>query len=416
MCSIRHTTAITTDKDTQNAVQIQVYNNFEQLEAFQQEWDSFVESVSGDIFLTFDWCRIWWKYYGTKRKLKIFIFRNRADTIVGIIPLFFENIWLGPIFVRTVRIVASDSTGDQICVPIHAEYIRRVLHKLFELLLESKWDILHLGPIAGLYKDYEDLKDACEELFAHRYLVVSERKGVQTYFQLADNWEKQLAKLKKGERWDIKRSYKTLFPEGNCLVSTVASKDNFEQTFEDFVNMHQSYWQNLGKLGHFGDWPAAQNFHHEVATAQLRHDRLRLLEIKSGARCLGYEYAYKFGEQYFEFLNARSCSKELAKISVGRLVFSEMVKKALNEGIRYIDSMQGKYEHKLRLGGELFPVRSLYIIQNRLSSKIRVSIFRVLAQYLNLCYYRIWFNRIAPKLPFKRKPLWKIWIRSNVFS
>lgn len=405
------------DIQTQDIVQTEIYDNFEQLEAIQQEWDKFVESVGGEIFLTYDWCKIWWKYYGKNRDLRIFVFRNsNGNEIVGIIPLFFEKIWLGPVFVRVGKIVGSDFTLSQFSVPLDSSYIPVVIEKFSILISRNKWDIIHIGPIAGLYNHFDRFRDSLNTTFGGSCSVISQNKNVQTYFQLADSWEKQLASLKKGERWDIRRSYKALDPQTNHLISAFASNDTFEEIFEDFINMHQAYWQNLGKFGHFGDWPVARDFHREVALAQLRHDRLRLLEVRSGTLCLGYEYNYKFGDQYFEFLNARSSSKELAKISVGRVVFSELVKKVLNEGAKCIDSMRGKYEHKLRLGGSLFPMRSIYISSKKLSIRIRVSIFRALAWFLNLCYYRIWFNRFAPKLPFKRRPLCRIWIRTSMFS
>jgi len=404
-----------TDMETKDVVQAEIYDNFDRLEGVQQQWDEFVESVEGEVFLTYDWCRIWWKYYGKDRDLRVFVFRSN-NQLVGIIPLFLDKIWLGPVFMRAGKIVGSDFTLSQFSIPLAKGYMRAVIKKFFELLSKDKWDIVHIGPIAGLYEHYGDLKNACEELLAYRYLVLSECKGVQTYFQLAEPWEKQLASLKKGERWDIRRSYKALDPQTNRLVSAFASRENFQQTFENFINMHQSYWRSLGKLGHFSDWPAALDFHRELAAAQLRHNRLRLLEVRSGTRCLGYEYNYKFGHRYFEFLNARSSSKELAKISVGRVVFSELAKNVLEENVTCIDSMRGRYEHKLRLGGRLFPVRSLYIIPNKLSRVIRVSIFRALARFLNLCYFRIWFCRIAPKLPLRRRPLWRMWIRSTAFS
>ncbi len=401
---------------TGGGIYADVFDNFDELAPMQQEWDNFVESVGAEIFLTYDWCRIWWKYYGKKRDLRVFVFRSN-DELVGIIPLFFEKIWLGPISVRAAKIVGSDFTLSQFCLPLAAGFTKAVVEKLFELLSQEKWDIMHIGPIAGLYNHFDDLKDAFNEFFANFHSVLIENKSVQTYFQLADNWEKQLASLKKGERWDIRRSYKALCPDTTSVVSTFASADNFEQIFKSFVDMHQSYWQSLGKLGHFGDWPVAYEFHHEIAAAQLKQNRLRLIEVKSGSRCLGYEYDYKFGDRYFEFLNARSSSKELAKISVGRVVFSEQVKKALDEGVRCIDSMQGKYENKLRLGGKLFSVMSIFILPKRkFLALIRISILRALARVLNLYYYRIWFCRIAPKLPFKRRSLWQIWIRTRAFG
>jgi CelD/BcsL family acetyltransferase involved in cellulose biosynthesis len=390
-----------------------VHTSFESLEGMQPEWDQFVESVGGEIFLTYDWCRIWWKYYGKNRDLRVFIFRDNK-MLIGIIPIFFEKTWLGPIAVKAVKIVGSDFTLTQFSLPLADGYVRPVVKKFHELVSKHNFDIIHIGPIAGLDSHCDELKNSLKEFLGNSYSVLIENKTVQTYFLLADTLDEQLAGLKKGERWDIKRSYKALCPDATLLFVNVASKNSFEYIFQSFVNMHQSYWERLGNLGHFGDWPESHEFHCEMANNQLRYDRLRLFEIKCGAQSLGYEYNYKFGKRYFEFLNARTDMQQLAKISVGKVVFCEEVKKALEEGVKCIDSMRGKYEHKLRLGGKLFPIRNIYIIPRKLPTMIRVFIFRIFALFLDLFYYKIWYCRLAPKLPFRRRPLWKVWICSRL--
>jgi CelD/BcsL family acetyltransferase involved in cellulose biosynthesis len=85
-------------------LKVDVFDSFDELASMQQEWDNFVESVGSEIFLTFDWCRIWWKYYGKNRTLRVFVFRINNE-LLGIIPLFFEKIWLGLVPIRTVKIV-----------------------------------------------------------------------------------------------------------------------------------------------------------------------------------------------------------------------------------------------------------------------------------------------------------------------
>lgn len=401
-------------------IRVEEYNDFGALASMQQEWDDFVELVGSDIFMTYDWCQIWWKYYSKKRDLRVFVFRSNSE-IVGIIPLFFEKLWLGPILIRAAKIVGSDFTLAQFSLPIHNKHIKGVVQKFFELLpSEHNWDILHIGPIAGLYKHYDDLKDAYEGSFGYSYLVLNENKGVQTYFKLADTWDEYLAGLNRKERTKVRRhyrlAYKTVGDKTTSVAANCATIDNFEKIFEGFVQMHQEHWQKLRKLGHFGDWPSAREFHHELAEAQLNQNRLRLIQITLGDWCLGYKYGYIFGDNYFDFLDARSDCKELANVGLGRIIYSEMIKKAIREKAKWIDSMRGKYKHKLEMGGQLFPTRSLYLIPKKPTIIVRVKLFRLFAYLLNFFYYRAWFGRIAPKLNVKRKPLWKIWIRSHSFA
>jgi len=44
---------------------------------------------------------------------------------------------------------------------------------------------------------------------------------------------------------------------------------------------------------------------------------------------------------------------------------------------------------------------------------LRTQVFCAIAKLLNFGYYKVWFCHLAPKLPFKRKPLWGIWIRTK---
>ena len=60
----------------QEAVTVGVYDSFESLASMAGQWDNFVESVGGEIFLSYDWCRVWWKYYSKNRELKVLVFRS----------------------------------------------------------------------------------------------------------------------------------------------------------------------------------------------------------------------------------------------------------------------------------------------------------------------------------------------------
>lgn len=405
---------------TAEALEVSIYNSFDQLGSMQEEWDQFVESVGCEIFLTYDWSRIWWKYYGTRRHLRVFVFRH-LGTIVGIIPIFFEKIWLGPVYIRAGKIIGTDFTISTITPPIRKDFLQEVVHEFVKKsVLDYRWDVLHIGPIAGIFSESDRLLELCQEYIGQGYQVKNENKNVQTYFMMTGSWEEQIAKLPKKQRRIIKQKYRTLREvigdEGTPIVSQFASTENALQIFDRFIEMHQRHWQELGRPGHFGDWPHSLQFHREVMQEQLKKNRLRLLEVKAGPYILGYKYAYKCGDSYLEFLDARSEEEKLARSSVGRIIFCEQLKKALHERVKYIDSLRGKYEHKLRMRGKLFTINNIYIYSNKLPSVIRTHIFRSISWLLHICYYKIWFMRIAAKLPFKRRPLWKIWIRSNVFA
>jgi CelD/BcsL family acetyltransferase involved in cellulose biosynthesis len=400
-------------------VQVRLFCSFEELAPLQEQWDNLAASVGSEIFLTYDWCRIWWKYYGRNRDLRVWVFQKGTD-LVGIVPLFLETICLGPVFIKAARLVVSDHTLAQFSLPVVSDHLEEVIEGLAGSLLAEKWDILHIGPIAGLYKHYDALKEAVERAFGKACSISSKQKHVQTYYFLADSWEAQLAGLSRNGRKHIRRSHRELErvmqDQPGGLASDLATIQDVDEVFRGFVDMHQELWRKKGRPGHFGDWPHAYDFHREAARTQLERGRLRLMRIHWGQRCLAYEYAYRFGDKYFAFLSARSGDEDVVDVGMGSVMFAEHVKAAMSEHVKCIDDMEAKYDYKLRLGGKLLPMKDIYVVRKQPLCLARVRVFRLLSKLLHLCYCRIWYVRIAPKLPLRRRPLWRTWIRSNAFA
>jgi CelD/BcsL family acetyltransferase involved in cellulose biosynthesis len=392
----------------------ELFTSFEGLSALQPEWDQVILETGGEIFLTYDACRIWWKHYGHHRDLRIFVFRD-GHRPVGLLPLFFERIWLGPVCVRVGKIVGSDFTISHFSPPIETPYLEGVLARFCAAIVEERWDLLWLGPLAGLYEQGDRLKEGLRRGLGRDYLVEEKAAGVQTYFELSGTWEQYLAGLSRNARHKFRQKSnlldRALQNEGGALVSESATEAKVQEWFDSFVQMHQAHWQKQGKAGHFGDWPEAYEYHLEMAKAQLDRGRLRLMRCTHGSLCLGYEYAYRCGRTYQAVLNARTNSGPAAEASLGSVIFSQQAKQAMAEQVRYIDAMRGKYEYKLRLGGKLFPLRSLYIFPRWGLTRGRVRLLRLVARVLDLCYYRLWYCRLAPRLGLTSKRLWRIWIR-----
>ena len=98
-------------------IALAVYSSFDEIRNMQQEWDDFVESAGGDIFLTYDWFRIWWKHYGSGKTLRIFVFRYQGK-LVGALPTYFAKIRIGPVAVKVAMVVGTTCTLVEISPPI----------------------------------------------------------------------------------------------------------------------------------------------------------------------------------------------------------------------------------------------------------------------------------------------------------
>jgi len=397
-------------------LQVQVYEDFDDLLVLQPEWDAFMESVDAEIFLSFDWCRIWWKFYGKKRKLAVFVFRE-GNNICALLPLFLDTIWLGPIPVRFVKLVGTDYLPVTISVPIKKDYVDKVIESLLkEIEPRWRWNLIHLGTLCGKYPLTDQLMHAFESTLGGSYCIESRSKNVQTYFQVEEDWEHQVTSLAQNARKNARKTYREIDKNKIALNSALASEKDFLQMFNNFLDMHQQHWQQLGKPGHFGAWPSSINFHQEVGLTQLKLNRLRLIETKFDDEIVGYQYVYKFGNSYCWFLNARADNKISSRIDFKWIMLRETIENALKDRVSCIDAMYGKYDYKLLMGGEYFPVKDIFIYSRALPNRIRIKFFRSLAWFLDVSYSKLWNARIGPRLGVKRKEFWDSWLRLNSFA
>jgi hypothetical protein len=387
-----------------------IYSSFEDIYDLRKEWDSFIETIKGEIFLTFDWCRVWWKFYGKRRILRIFVLR-RGDEIVAIVPLFIERIWIGIFPVKIAKIVGSDFTIAHFTFPVNVNYDRQAVIKFLEALDTQNWDLCCLWPLTCITVNIEYFSKLF--LTSNQYQkIFIEEEGVQTTYELSKSWDDYLSNLKKRERKNIRKNYTKIKKNKLNLKCDLATKRNFENRFIDFVEVHQKRWKHSGRPGHFGDWPKSFKFHKEVASEQLQLGRLQLFKVQVEDD-FAYRYCYEFGKRYFAFLAGRCLDVSNSGIDLGRLLFSEHTQQAINNGILNIDSMRGRYDYKLRLGGKLFPLARLHIVRKGIFRSIRLRMFKIICQILDLLYYKVWYCRLAPKLPFNYGPLWSLWIRIN---
>jgi CelD/BcsL family acetyltransferase involved in cellulose biosynthesis len=390
-----------------------VYVSFDDVRDLQPRWDAFVKETGGDIFSTFDWCEVWWRHYGYGRQLQIHVFHENGQ-LVAVLPLFWERLRLGLLSVRLVRIVGCDHSVTTCGPVIQPNRMAEIMRLVIDHLDRSfRWDLLHFGPLPGYYRRRSDLTEAlgCHPSVAE--VAASGEDGPHIVFDLPESYEAYLASLSGNERSNIRSREKRL-KKNHTPRTVVIAPEEVDGAFAQFVKQHQVQWRQQRKLGHFGDWPASEAYHHEMAVTQARHGRLLLLQHDVDGMNLGYQYNYRFGSRVHWILTSRTLDPKWDWCSPGRLLHSATVKAAIDAGATQIDAMRGLYDYKLRLGGKVLQLQSVAAIHRGFGSWARVWAARHAARMLHFLYYRIWFGRLAPRFPNLRRPLWCTWIRSRI--
>ena len=190
--------------DSLHTMKVEIYDDFDAITYLQEEWDAFVESVAGDIYLTYDWCQTWWDFYGTGRQLRIFLFRN-DNILVGVIPIFYEKQLIGPVWLKLAKIVGSDYTMVMINPPVQADCAVSVYGHLFEALFkDNQVDAIWLGPTSGKYSALQQLREAIRTQSKVTLLCENIRSPYTTFF-LPRTFEAYVQSLNKRQRGNLRR-------------------------------------------------------------------------------------------------------------------------------------------------------------------------------------------------------------------
>lgn len=393
---------------------IEVITSFEEASSLRDEWDAFVEAVGGDIYLTFDWCRIWWKYYGTGRQLRVFLCRQE-NRLVGLMPFFVESLGLGLLRLRIAKVLCSDFGPCIVTLLIEKEHIDAVLQETVRSLIEAeKCDAIVFAPFTRYLEELIRLKANAGAPLAVR-LVRHRTQTIYSTFSLPSCMDDYIAALPKRQRSNLRRDenlLKRAFHISQCVMIS-ATEPDARAEFDKFAAMHTQQWHAEDRLGHFLDWPHALDFNSDLAVEGARRGRLRLVSLFAGEDVVSIQLSYSFGSRWHWRLPARVVGPEWDKYGLGRVGLVKMLEAAIGEGVEEVEAGPGHYEYKVKLGANELPLYSALFAADKWHARLKSRVFIALADALHFFYYRIWFVKVAPKLPCKRRPLWNIWIRTR---
>jgi CelD/BcsL family acetyltransferase involved in cellulose biosynthesis len=400
-------------KSTGGAFQTVVSESFER-SVGPREWDDFVLGVRGDIYMTFDWCRIWWRHYGQGRALRLFVFRDNGR-VVGLAPMFVERVRLGGVALRLAKRVGADHALTLFSLPMADGYSEIIYAAMMASLIgKEQCDGVWIGRCPGDDPTLPGLQAAAGALPGFLSIRRIPSAAPHMIFDLPASFETYLSELDPPARQNYRRRMRKLNGAFEVQTEVVADSSRAKKTFEEFQSAHAKQWTAKRKLGHFGDWPFSAEFNADLVDSLSKSGRFRMLCLRANGVAVAHQYAFVFGDRCYSRLTAKAVQHELAKYGLGILSMVQLIEVMIRDGIRFIEAGMGHYDHKLALGGRALNTQSHMVLANRTSVFVRFRIFLLLSLALDLVYYRIWFRRLARYCSSLRRPLWRTWIRSRL--
>jgi CelD/BcsL family acetyltransferase involved in cellulose biosynthesis len=397
--------------DRGQALKVRCYDSFGQLAVLREEWEELALRAGADLFSTYDWCDVWWKHFGEGRSLRVYALRD-GDTLVAVIPLFWEKMNWGPLRLKVLRLLGADHGITTAGFIIDRRYLNAAGAALArELERDPQWDLVHLGELPGYHSYYEQFAASLRrpswtvhhEADVYPHMVI----------ELQGSFDDFLQGLSASERSNIRRRERRVRDSHSVQVE-VAGGSSVPDLFESFVEQHQSQWLGTGKLGHFGDWPGALAFHQEMAIRQGTLGRLLLMCLKLDGEPIGYHYNYLFNGRAHLLLSSRTCDLKWDSISPGRLLNCSLIRSAIDAGAMLIDALGGYYEHKRRLGAKVLNLQTITVTRGRSATDLRLRAFMAATRFMDLIYHRAWYWHLAPAMRQRFPRLVGAWGRQGL--
>lgn len=398
---------------TAPALQITCITDPEALTACREDWDQCVADQGGDIYFTVDWLQVWWRHFGKGRRFLACLVTSDDQTVAAL-PFVMDRFGLGPLSVTLARLAGTDYNYPVMGLAVQRESAAAIWQVVIARLLQEGSHSICLSPLSEQVPDLDEIATAA----AHNQLAVAPETQARTHIIMAlpDSFDAYMDSLSSSRRKEYRRSRNKV---DKTYAATHMSSDpgSISQMFKDFVALHAQQWKAVGKGGHFSDWPGSTDFYQELFE-RLAPSGRGLVEVHQGnGEVLSSRLTFLFGPRAYWRLTARSLDAAATKMGVSKVAMVQRIEQRIAAGTKTIEMGIGEYGYKLGFGGEAVSARRV-LLQPKGLRGLPARLLVLWSEGLNLVYYRIWFQKLAPKwrktTGAKPAALWRSWVRSRL--
>jgi CelD/BcsL family acetyltransferase involved in cellulose biosynthesis len=312
------------------------------LDPLRKNWTR-LAAASGNIFASWEWNELWWRWHGHGRALRLVVSRGEDGEIDAIVPLF---VWSRrPL--RILRLIGHGH-GDRlgpICGYNHAETAERALR----LGLDAAPHDLFVGDWVGGDREWA-------RALGGRVV----RKTGYPILHFSDgSWDTFLAGQSARFRKSA-RSHRNRLERGHEVRYRLADSDTLERDLDSAFYLHRARFGEHSRCLFCG---AHEPFQRAFAAIAVERGWLRLLLLELDGEPVAFEYGFLFEGAYFAYQGGRDPAWD--RKSVGFVLELESIRRALEDGAAEYRFLGGEEEYKYRYPTEDPRLETVVVPANR---------------------------------------------------
>jgi hypothetical protein len=334
-------------------------NEFSELE---DVWDRLAIESSSTIYQTFEWSFYWWKSYSTKRQHELYILLFYDDTqLVGIAPLFIykETVFgipftrclgflgCGTSFEKSFGFFLDNGPSDYLDVLIMPKY-ESIVAEAFLEYLSKQHDLYDKIQLLNVREDGQFYRYIFPRVGNYNFTCHSLRADCCPYIRVPLSLDSYLQGLPVSVRRRFTQTHKAAVEESLYSIHSSESNEEYRKAFSDLIQLHQDRWNRLGYRGFFGD-DQYREFFTNIFWAFLSKGWLWFKTANSNNQCIAGRLAFKFNNQYYDYLSGFDDLTPAAKRRPGLALLLNIIQEATKNNSSVVDLLRGDESYKFEL-------------------------------------------------------------------
>lgn len=328
-------------------IRVDVVSTIEGLEALQPDWERLVDEMDvPSPFLSWHWSRIWWQHFGGRHKLQIAVL-NENGLVAAIAPYYLLR--YGP-----VKVLVPFGWPDRLTEQMEPIILARNRHVLQAAL--NNW-LIQKHPVGFV----TGLDPSCAEPFGERSL----RENV--YFdwrELPATWDALLDGLHRSMRGNIKYYPRLLERSGHSFSFRIAGDvDSVRAALPTLYRLHTARAQltageqHRDRLLH----PIRRRFLNHLAGVLAPRGEMKIGILQVDGEDVAAQLWFERNATVF--LHYSGYQPEWARFSVAMMTTSEIIRLALERGMKRVEFLRGSKQFKTRWNTEQRVQVDLYFVR-----------------------------------------------------
>jgi CelD/BcsL family acetyltransferase involved in cellulose biosynthesis len=312
--------------------------------AIEGDWRDFQARADGTVFQTYEWLSTWQRHIGARRDTRpaIVIGRDARGEIMLLFPLAVERTrlarqltWLGselcdynaPLLVPEFALHVSLARFEQLWADVLARLRRHP---------GLGFDLVHLDQMPAVVGSQPNplLHLGATHHPNHAYVV-----------SLGDSWETLYSKRSASTRRHDRAKRKKLAQHGELVCVHASGTAEIAGTLETLIDQKTRWFAEVGVSNMFAR-PGCREFFFDIATNPETRHITHVSRLDAGRETLAANLGLTFGDRFYYVLTSYDRDSELAKFGPGGALLHDLLRHAIDRGLRKFDLSVGNERYK----------------------------------------------------------------------